>query len=85
VTIPVGYTGAMPVILVLEDDTATRDALTETLRRLFPLARVIATRTDTEPAAIEREGANVVLATLPIAERFCRGTARLAARTVACC
>ena len=73
----------MPVILVLEDDTATREALTETLRRLFPRSRVIATRTDAEPATVERQGANVVLATLPIAERFCRATSCLAARTVA--
>ena len=73
----------MPVLLVLEDDTATRDALTETLRRLFPRSRVIASRTDAEPAAVEREGATVVLATLPIAERLCRETACLAARTVA--
>jgi len=73
----------MPVILVLEDDTATRDALTETLRRLFPRSRVIAMRTDAEPAAVEREGANVVLATLPIAERFCREAALRAVRMVA--
>ncbi len=72
----------MPVILVLEDDRVTRDALTETLRRLFPRARVIATRTDAEPATAEREGATVILATLPIAERLCE-TACLAARTVA--
>jgi CheY-like chemotaxis protein len=73
----------MRVILVLEDDTVTRDALTETLRRLFPLARVIATPTDAASAAVEREGADVVLATLPVAERLCRETACLAVRMVA--
>ena len=73
----------MPVILVLADDTATRDALTDTLRRLFPRARVIATRTDAEPATVEREAATVILTTLPIVERLCRETACLAARTVA--
>ena len=65
----------MAVILVLEDDTTTRDALTETLGRLFPRARVIATRTDAGPT--------VVLAALPVAERICREQPYLAARVVA--
>ena len=61
-----------PVILVLEDDAATRDALAETLRRLFPGARVVATAPGAETAVVERGGARVVLAGLSIAEHLCR-------------
>ncbi|HYS18874.1 MAG TPA: hypothetical protein VET45_18275 [Candidatus Binatia bacterium] len=73
----------MPVILVLEDDGATRDALAETLRRLFPGTRVLATRADAEPEVVEREGASVVLAGLSTAERLCRRGACPGARVVA--
>ncbi|OLD38797.1 MAG: hypothetical protein AUI57_05650 [Candidatus Rokubacteria bacterium 13_1_40CM_2_68_8] len=73
----------MAVILVLEDDTATRDTLTETLGRVFPRARVIATRTDAGPTVVGREGTTVVLAALPVAERICREQPYLAARVVA--
>jgi len=63
----------MPVILVLEDDGATRDALAETLRRLFPGTRVLATRADAEPEVVEREGASVVLAGLSTASASAGG------------
>jgi DNA-binding NarL/FixJ family response regulator len=62
----------MPVILVLDDDGATRDALAETLKRLFPRARVVAACGDAGPAIVAREGVTVVLASLPVAERLCR-------------
>lgn len=62
----------MPVILVLDDEGAARDALAETLKHLFPRARVVTARGDTGPAIVAREGATVVLASLPVAERLCR-------------
>ena len=73
----------MPIIVVLEDDPPARDALAETLRRLFPRARVVAVPTDAGPEAIEREGASVVLAALPAAERLCRRGVSPAVRVVA--
>jgi DNA-binding NarL/FixJ family response regulator len=65
----------MPVILVSDDDAATRDALVETLRRLFPRARVVAVRGDLEPAVVGRARAGLVLARLAAAERLCRAGA----------
>jgi CheY-like chemotaxis protein len=62
----------MPVILVLDDDAAARDALVETLRRLFARARIVAARGDLEPTVVAREAANVVLASLAAAERLCQ-------------
>lgn len=62
----------MPVILVLDDDAATRNALVETLRRLFTGARVVATGADAAAGVVARERATVVLADLPAAERLCR-------------
>lgn len=62
----------MPVILVLDDDAAARDALVETLRRLFERARVVAARGDVELAVVAREAANIVVASLTAAERLCR-------------
>ena len=46
------YTGAMPVILVLDDDVATRDALVETLRNLFTQARVVTAPAERLAAAL---------------------------------
>ena len=66
------YTGAMPVILVLDDDVATRDALVETLRNLFTQARVVTAPADAGRDVVAREGASVVLASLAAAERLCR-------------
>ena len=62
----------MSVILVLDDEGATRDALAETLKHLFPRTRMVTARGDTGPAIVAREGATVVLASLPVAERLCR-------------
>ena len=62
----------MPVILVLEDDSATRNALVETLRKLFPQARVASARSDAAPGVVAVERANVVLASLPAVERLYR-------------
>ena len=62
----------MPVILVLEDDSATRKALVETLRKLFPQARVASARSDAAPGVVAVERANVVLASLPAVERLYR-------------
>lgn len=73
----------MPAILVLDDETATRDGLVEMLRRLFPLARVVAAEVDAGLEAIEREGASVVLAGLSVAERICRRGRSRAVRVVA--
>src|SRR5207244_4482215 len=67
-----GTLGAMPVILVLEDDSATRNALVETLRKLFPQARVASARSDAAPGVVAVERANVVLASLPAVERLYR-------------
>ena len=65
----------MPVILVLEDDAATRNALVETLRSLFAEARVASARIDTAPGVVTVERADVVLASLPAVERLCRNGA----------
>jgi CheY-like chemotaxis protein len=65
----------VPVILVSDDDAASRDALVETLRRLFPRARVLAVRGDLEPEVVGRERADLVLASLAVAERLCRAGA----------
>jgi CheY-like chemotaxis protein len=71
----------MPVILILDDDGATRDALVETLRRLFPRARVAAAPAETAPEVVAR--ASLVLASLPAAERLCRNGALPDGRVVA--
>jgi CheY-like chemotaxis protein len=73
----------MPAILVLDDDVATRDALVETLRRLFPRARVVAAPAETAPEVVARERASLVLASFPAAERLCRNGALRDARVVA--
>ena len=65
----------MPVILVSDDDAASRDALVETLRRLFPRARVLAVQGDLELDVARRERADLVLASLAAAERLCRAGA----------
>ncbi len=65
----------MPVILVSDGDAATRDALVETLRRLFPRAHVVTVRGDLEPAVVGRASADLVLASLAAAERLCRAGA----------
>ena len=62
----------MPTILVLEDDSATRNALVATLRELYPQARVASARSDAAPGVVAVERANVVLASLPAVERLCR-------------
>jgi len=67
----------MPVILVLVDDAArddnpARDPLLETLRRLFPWARVVAVRADLALPLIASKGATAVVANLSTAERLCR-------------
>ena len=62
----------MPVILVLVDDPAADDALVETLRRLFPWARLVAVRANVALSFIIGEGASVVVAGFSAAERLCR-------------
>jgi CheY-like chemotaxis protein len=69
------YTGAMSVILVLDDEGAARDALVETLRGLFTQARVVTAPGDAGLEVVAREGASVVLASLSAAERVCRAGA----------
>src|SRR5262245_36405219 len=66
------YTRPMPVILALVDDPAAPDPLVETLRRRFPLARVVAVRADAAYSFVVRQGATVVVASLSAAERLCR-------------
>jgi CheY-like chemotaxis protein len=73
----------MPVILVLEDDTTTREALVDILRRLFARARVVAARADAVAGLRESDGASVILASLSDAERLCRAGALAGARVVA--
>ena len=65
----------MPVILVLDDDAATRNALVETLRQLFAWVRVATGPGDASPGVVAREGASVVLASMPAVERLCRNGA----------
>jgi DNA-binding NarL/FixJ family response regulator len=69
------YTGPMPVILVLDDDGAARDALVATLRNLFTRARIVAARGEAGREAAAREDPSVVLASLDAAERLCRAGA----------
>src|SRR5215510_7471675 len=77
------YTGAMPVILVLFDDGAARDALVATLCDLFPRARVVAACGEAAREAVARENPRVVLASLDAAERLCRAGAPSGVRVVA--
>jgi len=63
----------MPVILVLDDDAATRNALVETLRQLFVWVRVATGPGDASPGVVAR--ASVVLASMPAVERLCRNGA----------
>jgi len=65
----------MPVILVLFDDGAARDALVATLSDLFPRARVVAACGETAREAVARENPSVVLASLDAAERLRRAGA----------
>src|SRR4029453_8767506 len=44
--------GGMPVILVLEDDSATRNALVATLRELYPQAPPPSARTQRAPGLV---------------------------------
>jgi len=73
----------MPVILVLEDDAATRNGLVDALRQLFAGARVASARSDAAPGIVAVERADVVLASLPAVERLTRGGARSAVPVVA--
>jgi hypothetical protein len=60
----------MPVILVLEDDSATRNALVDALRHLFAGVRVASARSDAAPGVIAVERPTVVLASPPALERL---------------
>jgi len=62
----------MPVILVLDDEGAARDALVETLSGLFTQTRVVTAPGGAGLEVVAREGASVVLASLSVAERVCR-------------
>jgi len=73
----------MPVILVLDDDSATRNGLVDALRQLFAGARVASARSDAAPGIVAVERADVVLASLPAVERLSRGGARSAVPVVA--
>jgi CheY-like chemotaxis protein len=65
----------VPVILVSDAAAASQDVLVETLRRLFPRARVLAVRGDLDPEVVGRERADLVLASLAAAEHLCRAGA----------
>ena len=65
----------MPVILVLEDDSATRNGLVDTLRSLYAGARVAAARSDAAPGIVTVERADVVLASMQAVERLYRNGA----------
>jgi CheY-like chemotaxis protein len=65
----------MPVILVLEDDSSTRNGLVETLRSLFVGARVASGRSDAAPGIVTVERADVVLASMAAIERLYRNGA----------
>lgn len=65
----------MPVILVLEDDSATRNGLVDTLRSLFAGARVASGRSDAAPGIVTVERADVVLASMSAVERLSRSGA----------
>ena len=73
----------MPVILVVVDDPAARDPVVETLKRLFPWARVMAVCVETALPLAVSEGATVVVAGLSAAERLCREGGPPAAPVVA--
>lgn len=60
----------MPTIVVADAEGAARDALVALLRRLFAEVRVVAVR-DLEPD-VGAGDADVILANLAVAERFCR-------------
>jgi DNA-binding NarL/FixJ family response regulator len=62
----------MPVLLVLVEDPAARDPLVETLRGLFPWARVVAVRVEVALPFLVGERATVVVAALSAAERLSR-------------
>jgi CheY-like chemotaxis protein len=62
----------MSTIVVVEDDARTRKETTETLRRLFPRARVIATAVDARPDVVGRDAAPIVLADVAVLERVRR-------------
>jgi CheY-like chemotaxis protein len=73
--LPVGvHSGSMPTIVVLDDDAATRDGLAETLRHLFPEARVATARVDAGADVVERDRASIVLADVAAVERIRRWT-----------
>jgi CheY-like chemotaxis protein len=52
----------VPTIVVLDDDAATRDALTGMLRDLFPRARVIGARMN-DAAGVAEHGATTLVVT----------------------
>jgi CheY-like chemotaxis protein len=64
----------MPTILVLDDDATARDGLAETLRRLFPEARVVTAGVDAGADVVERDRPSVVLADVAAVERIRRWT-----------
>ena len=65
----------MPTILVLEDDSTTRNGLVDTLRQLYAGARVASARSDAVPGIVAVERPDVMLASLPAVERLSRGGA----------
>src|SRR5262245_41359838 len=67
--------GGMPVLLVLEDDSATRNGLVDALRSLYAGVRVAAARSDAAPGIVTVERADVVLASMPAVERLYRNGA----------
>jgi CheY-like chemotaxis protein len=62
----------MSTILVVEDDARTREEMTETLGRLFPRTRVIATAVDVQPGVVGNDAAPIVLADVAVLERVRR-------------
>jgi ribonuclease D len=71
--LPVGvHSGLMSTILVVEDDARTREEMTETLGRLFPRTRVIATAVDVQPGVVGNDAAPIVLADVAVLERVRR-------------
>jgi CheY-like chemotaxis protein len=65
----------VPVILVSDDDAASRDALVETLRSALSSGPRALVRGDLEPEVVGRERADLVLASLAAAEHLCRAGA----------
>ena len=61
----------MRTILVLDDDAPAREELADTLRRLFPQARVIATGVDAQ-SLVEGDAGPIVLADVAALERIRR-------------